>query len=132
MPASGRCCGRAAASPSRPATPTADRIVPLVVSEEVVLFAFVSKVQAQPNVLRPDQFGDVYRVVGQVIQGGLPRVGDERLERAQPVNPLEAWRWCYATSALSWAVGALRCSAIWCSNVIGASPSLAVCRRVVL
>lgn len=39
---------------------------------------------------------------------GLPPT----LQNGKPVNPLKAWRRCYATSTLSWAVEALRCSAI--------------------
>lgn len=48
------------------------------------------------------------------------------------VNPLESWRQCYATSALTWTADAARARAISRSNGIGASPSLALCLRVVL
>jgi integrase len=44
----------------------------------------------------------------------------------------ESWRRCYATSDVTWGVAVARACAIWCSNGVGASPSFALCRRVVL
>ncbi|MEU8252371.1 hypothetical protein, partial [Nonomuraea sp. NPDC048916] len=48
------------------------------------------------------------------------------------VNPLKPWRWSYATAALIRAVDACLFSIIWCSNVTGGCPSLALCLRLTL